>query len=316
MDSNDGGTVMGGAAAALGGDGATGADPNGGGGAAATEGNGGAGGDGGAGGSGGSGDPDWLSLFSAESADAANPSNRDWLKAKGYKSLDDVVKSYREAERAIHDSGRIAVPKEGATPEEIKAFHKAIGVPETADAYEVAAIEGHALDDGLIAAMRPIALEAGVPASAWKALSEGLMKHQLDQLQADQQRQNDEWSALQKEWGASATERTVEFQRGVEAVGLKREDIAALQQVIGSKRVGEIFQKIGAGMTEATLLGGGNRNRFGITGPEAQKEVDALIADPEFGKKLAAKDPQATARWERLNAAVAAWRDAEAQKAA
>jgi hypothetical protein len=30
------------------------------------------------------------------------PSNRDWLKAKGFKTLDDVAKSYREAEKAIH----------------------------------------------------------------------------------------------------------------------------------------------------------------------------------------------------------------------
>jgi hypothetical protein len=37
--------------------------------------------------------------FSAEGGDAENPSNRDWLKSKGFKSLDDVAKSYREAEQ-------------------------------------------------------------------------------------------------------------------------------------------------------------------------------------------------------------------------
>jgi hypothetical protein len=72
-----------------------------------------AGGGGGAGAGGG----DWLEQFSAEGGDADNPSNRDWLKSKGFKSLDDVAKSYREAEKAIRKGGN-HVPGADAKPEE------------------------------------------------------------------------------------------------------------------------------------------------------------------------------------------------------
>lgn len=271
-------------------------------------------GEGGSGTGGDAGAAAWLDQFSAEGGAGDNPSNRDYLKAKGFKSIDDLASSYREAEKAIRDSGRIAVPGDDATPEQLAAFHKAIGVPEKPDAYEVAALEGHELDDGLIGAMRPIAHAAGIPAKAWGQLTKGLMEYQLNQLQEETTRQNSEWSELTASWGGSVKEKTVEFQRGVEAAGLKREDVAALQKTIGSKRVGEIFQKIGAGVAEDVLIGGG-KGKFGVTGAEAQAEINRLTADPEFGAKLLAKDPQAVARWDRLNEAVAAAKDAERKAA-
>ena len=42
---------------------------------------------------------------------------------------------------------------------------------------------------------------------------------------------------------------------------------------------------------------------------EMQAEIDKLIVDKDFQSKLTARDPEATARWNRLNAAVAAEKD-------
>src|SRR5687768_5799361 len=72
---HDGSGGEGGAAALLGG-GEGGSGGDGGAGGAGTGGEGG-------GGEGGGDDPDWLGHFSAEGGDAENPSNRDWIKAKG-----------------------------------------------------------------------------------------------------------------------------------------------------------------------------------------------------------------------------------------
>jgi hypothetical protein len=306
LGGGDGGQGGGGTGAGAGGDG---------GGQGGQGGQGGDGGQGGQGGDGGAADLAWLENFSAEGGDANNPSPRDWVKSKGFKSLDDLASSYREAEKAIRNGGRLEVPGDDATPEQLAAFHKAIGVPEKPDAYEVAAIEGHELDDGLIGAMRPIAHAAGVPAKAWKQLTDGLMQYQLNQLQEDATRQDAEWKELTDSWGTAKAEKTVEYQRGVEAAGVKREEVAQLQKIMGSKRVGELFQRIGAGIAEDSLIGGG-KGKFGVTGAEAQAEIDRLIKDEEFGKQLQAKDPQAVARWDRLNAAVAAARDAAAKAAA
>jgi hypothetical protein len=98
-------------------------------------------------------------------------------------------------------------------------------------------------------------------------------------------------------------------------------DVAAMQRGFamqygepGSKRTLELLQKLGAGLAEDTLLGGDGPRRFGITGAEAQAEIDKLIVDKEFGEKLMNKDPDAVARWDRLNAAVAAERDRKARR--
>jgi hypothetical protein len=85
---------------------------------------------------------EWLEQFSAEGGTAENPSNRDWLKAKGFKTVDDLAKSYREAEHAIRNGGKFNVPGDDAKPEEVAAYHKAIGVPEKAEDYTITLPEG------------------------------------------------------------------------------------------------------------------------------------------------------------------------------
>lgn len=268
-------------------------------------------------------DPEWLGQFSADGGDAENPSNRDWLKSKGFKSLDDVAKSYRAAEQAIHDKGSIKVPGEGAKPEEIAAFNKAIGVPENAEGYAIELPEGvkeDEIDMELINPLKDQALAAGIPAKGFQALIGGVIKHQMDQLQASATAETESRDGLLKEWGGQKDAKLADVNNAMRALGLKRSDVAALQRGFaaqygepGSRRTLELLQKLGAGVAEDTLLGGDGPRRFGISGAEAQKEIDTLIADQEFGKKLAAKQPDAVARWERLNAAVAADKDRQAR---
>lgn len=311
-----GGEALGGAAALLGAGGGAGGGDGGGGGAS--------GGDGGAGdggGDGGAADPDWLEKLSAEGGDADNPANRDYVKGKGFKTLDDLVKSYREAEKAVRASGKIVVPGDGAKPEEIAAFHKAIGVPDKAEDYAVDAPEGVELDGDLVTPLREVALKAGVPAKGFKALAEGLVAIQLDQLEAMKTAEDGSAATLLKEWGAEKDAKLAAVNNAMRALDLKPADVAAMQRGFslqgepGSAKVLKLLARLGDGMAEDALLGGGGQKRFGITGPEAQKEIDKLIVDKEFQGKIAAKDPAAVERWNRLNQAVAHHRDLEQRQA-
>jgi hypothetical protein len=87
------------------------------------------------------GDPDWYGTLSSN-AEGESASNLDWIKAKGFKDIDSVAKALRSAEKAIHDSGRIKLPGEGATAEDVAAYHRAIGVPDAPGGYEFAAPQG------------------------------------------------------------------------------------------------------------------------------------------------------------------------------
>src|SRR5690349_19557991 len=101
----------------------------------------GAGAEGGAGGAdggdAGAGDPEFYAALSGEAGEGETASNRDYVKAKGFKDLDGLVKAYRSAEKGLHDSGRVKVPGEGASEAEIAEFHKAIGVPDDPKGYTV-----------------------------------------------------------------------------------------------------------------------------------------------------------------------------------
>jgi hypothetical protein len=299
----------GGAAGLLGGEGGAGESGAGGGGdaAAAAAAAAAGGGDSGAGGDGGAAEAAWLEQFSAEGGEADNPSNRDWLKAKGFKSLDDVAKSYREAEKGLRDGGRIKVPGDGAKPEEIAAFHKAIGVPEKPDDYafdKPADVADEDLNIGLIERMRTAAHKAGAPAGVFKTMAEEMVQAQLDEFNQYRTAEDGKAQAVLKEWGAEKDARLAEVSAGMKGLGLSRDDVAAIQRGYGSDRTLKLLQKIGAGMAEDALVGGG-KGKFGITGEEAQAELDRLNADPEHARLLAANDPAATARRQRLIAAVA-----------
>jgi len=60
--------------------------------------------------------------------------------AQGLKSLDDVFNQHANAQKLIGKK-RIALPSETSSPEEVAEFRKALGVPETPDAYDFKVIE-------------------------------------------------------------------------------------------------------------------------------------------------------------------------------
>jgi hypothetical protein len=292
---------------------------------------GGQGGDGGqGGGDGGSGGGDegkWLEQFSAEGGDAENPSNRDWLRSKGFKSIDDVAKSYRAAEQAIHAKGGINVPGADAKPEELEAFHKAIGRPEAADKYEFALPDGIAedqLDMDVVGPLREIAFKAGVPAGMFKPLAEGVIAMQLDELNAAKTAEDGSFKEWEKAQGAQAPQKLAAVQSAMRALGVTQAEFAGMQNGLriqsgqpGSARMMELFARLGEGMAEDTFLNPQDpKRRFGVSAAEAQAEVDKLIVDKDFQAKLSAKDPAAVERWNRLNAAIGAEKEREQRAAA
>jgi len=313
---------LGGAAAVLGGDeGAGGAGGEGGAdaaaaaaAAAATDGAGGegAGGDGGAGG--GEIDPDWYGSLGDKPGDGETASNRDYVKAKGFKDIDGVVKAYRAAEKGLHDSGRIKVPGENASDDERAAFYKAIGVPEDVSGYEIKLPEtngGLELDTTLIGSLAEKALAAGTPKAGFEAVANAFVEMQvaqhLERVALEDQGREETFKA----WGAEKAQNIALCNSAMRALGLSQSDIAAMQLALakpaadgepakaGSARVFEILKKIGGGIAEDVLTTGG-AGRWGITPAEAQSERNAILADPEKAALAAKPGTAENTRWNRL----------------
>lgn len=315
-----GGEGAGGVAALFGGGGAAAGSAAGSGASGDPAATGGQGGDAGSGDAGGV-DPDWYGRLSAE-ADGENASNLDWIKAKGFKDLDGVTKALRSAEKAIHDSGRVKVPGDGSSAEELAAWNKAIGVPEGVEGYQVPKLQDASgavvdLDDGLLGKLLPDALSLGIPASAMNGLMERYLQHELDRIATEDAKNVADAVAWEKQQGAAARGKIAAIGQLQKALGLTTDEMLGVRQLLGSGRMLDMFSRLGEGMAEDKLITGGSE-RYGVSGREAQGEIDQMKArgakDRDYVNAVQTPGTPENERWNRLQRQVAA--EAERERAA
>jgi hypothetical protein len=186
-----------------------------------------------------------------------------------------LAKSYSGLEQLLGKKAHALVPiNEKSTPEEVAAWRKAMGVPETADGYQLkpeALPEGVFFDDNAAKRVADLAHKHNLPAAAVKEL-----------VAFDLQRQ-------QQMAQASLAMATKEMQEGVETL---------------KQSFGEAFEPNLNLAKRAVATVGGNANSRGFADPEVVKVVvslakklsdDTLVAGDSLGpssSKSRAKDIQ------------------------
>lgn len=123
-----------------------------------------------------------------------------------YKSVPDMAKALANANALI--GKKLGVPNEKSSPEEVAAFRKAMGVPESIDEYKFAPDalpEGMTWSDDMAKPYAEIAHKHGIPPAAMKELVNQHAKNEafkMEAIQATFEKQRTEAvQALQKEWG-------------------------------------------------------------------------------------------------------------------
>lgn len=117
-----------------------------------------------------------------------------------FKSLPDVMKSLVETKRLASGKleGMVKLPGEGATPEELAAFHRALGVPEKPEDYGLTKPEGEAAklwNEEEVNAFLKEAHSKGIP----KAQAEWLVNYQITQRAAAMQKEMEEGRAFMQQ---------------------------------------------------------------------------------------------------------------------
>lgn len=289
-------------------------------GGAGGEGGSGGGGEGGAGGEGGGdggADPDWYTRLSTD-ADGEAASHRDWVKAKGFKDLDSVAKALRNAEKAIHDSGRVKIPGEGASAEEVIAWRKATGVPDDPKGYEIKApvdADGNPLpmNEPMLDRLTAAAHKLGVPKPVLEALVGEIVQGEMDDVHAHDKSQQDAAAKWVKAQGADYPAKEAAINRAAGALGLSRDDMTGLRRAWGAEKALDVLSKLGAGMSEGGLLDAGGSSRFTQSGAEAQAELNSLKGDRAWTQKAMIPGTPENQRYKRLNDAIGAAADAAAR---
>ncbi len=265
------------------------------------------------------GDPAWLADLSLEAEGEHSP-NRDFAKAKGWKTPDDAVRSYREAERALRDGGKVKVPTDKSSAEEISAWRKAIGVPDEPKGYEFKApndADGNpiALDSTALDRIAAKAHETGIPKVALEAVVGEYVQAQLDELaatEADLKKAADDWV---KKQGAQADDKVAAVKAAVREFNMTRSEQLALRAALGAERSLEIMAKIGEGLAEGTLIDGGGKRFNGMSGEAAQARLNAKMQDRDWSDKARVPGTAENAEYKRLNDAIGAEADRKAAQA-
>lgn len=234
-----------------------------------------------------------------------NKDTRDWLANKNFADPATLVKSYRAIETEasslrtaanlkaypadkVNADGTVVKADENA----VKAWRTSMGVPETADKYEIAPPKDSPYPQ-FTNYLKDVLHEAGAPPAMAKVLAAGYEKAVV-RLETELRAAEDTASAtalknLESEWGSNYKERVALGARGKEWLakevgGLNGIQMRTLESVLGTAKFMTAMWKFGAGNTEARFAGGGGTPQFEGGASAAQAEWDQIMADRSAGK--------------------------------
>jgi hypothetical protein len=261
-------------------------------------------------------EPEWVAALSVE-GDGTHPANRDFAKAKGWKTPDDAVRSYREAERALRESGRVKIPTDASSAEERAAFNKAIGVPDNAAGYVFTPpndADGKPveLDAALLERIATTAHKQGIPKAALEAVVAEYVQGQIEDLAAVEKTLKENADGWVKKQGQQADDKVAAVKAAVREFGLTRSEQLSLRAAWGAERSLDIMAKIGEGLAEGTLIDGGARRFSSVSGEAAQARLNTKLADKEWADKARVPGTPENAEYHRLNDAIGADADRKA----
>jgi post-segregation antitoxin (ccd killing protein) len=143
-----------------------------------------------------------------------------------YKSIDEAAKGLINTKQAYGKAteGMVKLPGEGATPEDIAAYHKAVGVPDAADGYSWKAPEGMDLDQEAFGEVAKSFHEAGYNDAQYaKAMDAYVGAEQAREAMfaaTQEQMAEESTKALKEEWGADYDKNIAETKAFAEKAGV------------------------------------------------------------------------------------------------
>jgi hypothetical protein len=232
-----------------------------------------------------------------------------WQNLTADKAVAEAVKSYRVAasKLGIPPDQVLRFPKDALDESAWKALNQRLGVPDTPEGYDFAAIknaDGSELDPRFVAAMRAAAAQAKLPAPSAQEMVRAEVKYRADlaKEQADLAASTleAERAKLRLNWGANFDPNLNVAQRAFQRLGIKPETIAALEKADGYASVMEDMRKLGVHLGEARFITGAQDPSQIMSREEAQARLDELKRDEVWAKRVTDGDVLANQELARL----------------
>lgn len=194
-----------------------------------------------------------------------------------YKSVPDMAKALANANALI--GKKLGVPNEKSSPEEVAAFRRSLGIPDSIDEYKFAPDalpEGMTWDDNNVKNYAEIAHKHNIPPAAMKALvtEHAKMEHfKMQGIQAQIEKQHVEAvNTLKKEWG-NEFEKNIGLAKQaakIAGVNANSQGFADPEVVRGFVRMAQMMSedKVGRSMGGVEFLSGAARAKDIMSNPE------------------------------------------------
>ena len=234
----------------------------------------------------GGGNAAWFSTFE-------NQELRGYTEQKGFKSAEDVVKSYRDL-HAIHGVPAeriIKLPEDIAAPKALDDVYKRLGRPEKSDGYEIQVPDGVQPDFANWAkeTFHGLGLSKSQGENLSKVWNERIGAMNAKYLEDQKVAVATQIESLKTKWGAAFDQNAGKVSALAEKLGVKTEEMDAMAAAIGVDRLNEMLhgfmEKLGVKIGEDDFKGGGNAGGGfgGILSPEAaQSKITELTKDTEW----------------------------------
>lgn len=204
---------------------------------------------------------------------------------KQFSDVGNLAKSYVHAQQLVGKKG-VIVPGEKASEQEWNDFYQGIGVPKEEEKYGVQAPAKEDMDPEFFSAMKKEAMKNGLLPRQADALVKFMIgkRKETEKLLHDHNTKEatETLSSLKNEWGEGFEKNLVLTKNAVKQLG--GEDFS---KFIKESGIGDNLQfikfmhKVGQLMGEDRLLGE-DRQRFGLSNEELDREINELMANPAY----------------------------------
>ena len=188
----------------------------------------------------------WSDSFSEDEA--------KMVKDKGWKSPQDILKSYKELENL--SSNKFSIPK-ADDAEAWKKLDAKLGCPETIEGYDIQDIAD--IDKPFIDAFKEAALDAGMRPSQFQKMYDCYKDRQEKLTEAFNAQVEKDKDEVRAEWGNDYSMNEEIMKRGLRLFELPEELLSNIEMAISTKEFMKLGKRIGALVSEdaAKGLGGG-----------------------------------------------------------
>lgn len=236
---------------------------------------------------------------------------RPFVTNKGWKSTTDILTSYQKLESQI-GADKIVLPKDGDA-ESLKAYRAKLGVPETADKYDVKLPEGSPVSKEFLDAAKSWFHEASLPPKAVQAIVDKYQAFVTESQKGVEATKinsiDSERDATFKEWGKDLDGNKAAMQRAYQLaktdLNLSDADYDSLAGVWGMAKTMKFFAKFGNMVGEHNFHGGEGNKGFGSTPEAARARMEALKKDTEWFGRFAKGGAAEQLEWKNLQEAMA-----------